>query len=244
VLKDHQDAYGHEFLDYLQTGKAHEIIEREDGYIDVSGGFAYLAEYRHWHPIERAAMRYARGRVLDVGCGAGRHALYLQEKGLDVLGIDSSPLAIEVCRQRGLRCAEVRSISQVSTRLGTFDTVLMMGNNFGLFGSFMRARKLLARLGKATSKRGRIVASSMDPYGTEAPEHLVYQAENRARGRMSGQIRLRARYKKYVTPWFDYLLVSQDEMHGILDGTGWVVNKYLDSNGAAGYIAIIDKKIA
>ncbi len=61
---------------------------------------------------------------------------------------------------------------------------------------------------------------------------------------MSGQIRLRARYKKYVTPWFDYLLVSKDEMEDILDGTGWVVRKYLDTEGAAGYIAVMDKKKA
>ena len=83
-MRDHQDAFGHELYDYLKSGgegrRMAEIVERDDGYIDVSGGpQMYFSEYRHWPPHQRRAMRYARGRVLDIGSGAGRHALYLQE---------------------------------------------------------------------------------------------------------------------------------------------------------------------
>jgi len=186
-------------------------------------------------------MRYATGRVLDIGSGAGRHLLYLQGKGLDVLGIDNSPLAIEVCRLRGIKNAEVISINQISSKLGIFDTVLMMGNNFGLFGSFEGARRLLKRLSRITSKNSRIIAVSNDVYDTENPDHLSYQKLNRNRGRMAGQIKLRVRYKKYVTPWLDYLLVSKEEMENILDGTDWKVNRFIDSEGSV-YAVIIDKK--
>lgn len=57
---------------------------------------------------------------------------------------------------------------------------------------------------------------------------------------MSGQLRLRVRYKKYATPWFDYLLVSKDEMQNVLDGTGWQVKSFLDSDDPM-YVAIIEK---
>ena len=140
-------------------------------------------------------MRYVRGRVLDIGCGAGRHSLCLQEKGHDVVGIDNSPLAIEVCKKRGLKDARLLSLSQIDPSLGVFDTVIMLGNNFGLFGSADRAKRLLRRFHKMTSNKGRIVATSFDPYKTEDPDHLAYQAANRAKGRMPGQIRLRLRYK-------------------------------------------------
>lgn len=242
MLNDHQDAFGHEMYDYFKDGTGFELIERDDGYLDSSGGAkAYFSEYRDWHPVEKKAMRYARGRVLDIGSGAGRHSLYLQEKGHDVLAIDNSPLAIEVCRLRGLRNAKVTAITQVNSKLGVFDTILMMGNNFGLFGSFEGARRLLKKFSKITSKNGRIIANSNDPYKTGTPEHLSYHEFNRKRGRMAGQIRLRVRYKKYATPWFDYLLVSREEMESILDGTDWGVTKYLDSESSP-YIAIIDKK--
>ena len=58
---------------------------------------------------------------------------------------------------------------------------------------------------------------------------------------MSGQLRIRVRYKKYVTPWFDYLIVSKDEMEDILEGTGWRVKNFLDSNSSA-YISVIEKE--
>lgn len=242
MLKDYQDAFGHGIHDYFKDkGGEGEIVERDDGYIDVSGGpKAYFTEYKDWAPMERKAMRYARGRVLDIGSGAARHSLYLQGKGLEVLGIDNSPLAIEVCKLRGLRNAKVVPISQISSKLGVFDTVLMLGNNFGLFGSFEGARRLLKKLSRITSENGRIIASTNDVYKTDNPVHLSYHEFNRKRGRMAGQLRLRVRYQKYATPWFDYLIVSKEEMENILEGTGWEINKVIDSDGTM-YIAIIDK---
>lgn len=57
---------------------------------------------------------------------------------------------------------------------------------------------------------------------------------------MSGQIRLRVRYRTYCTPWFDYLMVSKAEMEGILEGSGWAVKEYLDSPGSS-YVAVIER---
>lgn len=246
MLTDKQDAYGHAVYDYFHSERGHrhifEIEEREDGYIDTSGGPAvYFWQYREWPLCERKALRYVRGRVLDIGCGAGRHALYLQEKGLDILGIDNSPLAIKVCKQRGLRNAEPLSINQISASLGVFNTILMMGNNFGLFGSFEGAKRLLKKFSRITSDNGRIIAASNDIYKTKNPDHLNYHQYNRKRGRMAGQIRFKVRYQKYATPYFDYLMVSKDEMKNILEGTDWRVDKFIDSEGSM-YMAILDKK--
>jgi len=240
--KDYQDAFGHEMYDYYQGKGGFEVIERDDGYIDISGGpEAYFTEPEDWHPHEREAMKYAKGRVLDIGCGAGRHSLYLQDIGFEVQGIDLSPLAIEVCRLRGLKDPKVMSISQINTRLGKFDTIMMLGNNFGLFGGYKRAKSLLRKLHRITNKNARIIAESNDLYETDNPFHLEYHDFNRKRGRMAGQIRLRVRYKKYISQWFDYLLVSKAEMEEILSNTGWEIEKYIDSEGSA-YIAIIHRK--
>jgi len=241
MLNDRQDALGHFFYDYFTKKTGQDIIERNDGYIDTDmGATFYFGEYKNWATAERKAMKFARGRVLDIGCGAGRHSLYLQTKGLDVVGIDISPLAVEVCKLRGLRNTQVVPINQLSSSLGIFDTVLMLGNNFGLFGSFKGAKRLLKRIDKITSDNARVIAGSNDIYRTKDTAHLAYQESNRKRGRMSGQIRLRVRYEQYASPWFDYLMVSKDEMKNILDGTGWKVTKFIESSGSS-YIAIIDK---
>ena len=183
-------------------------------------------------------MRYVRGRVLDVGCGAGRVALHLQERGHDVVAIDVSPKAVEVARRRGVRDTRVMAFTEVSSRLGMFDTVVMMGNNFGLFARERRARHMLRRL---RGMAGRIVATSNDPYQTDNPGHRAYHARNRARGRMSGELRLRVRNGPYASPWFDYLIVSPDEMHGLVKGTGWRVRRVIRQAGSGFYTAVIDR---
>ena len=241
-MKDEQDAFGHEIHDHFEGKGGFEVVERDDGYIDANaGGKTYFSEHKDWSPSVKRAMRYVKGKVLDIGCGAGRHSLYLQGQGFDVLGIDNSPLALKVCRARGLKKAKVTSITEVTSKLGTFDTILMMGNNFGLFGGLKRARWLLRRFHKMTSDNARIIAQSRDPYDTTEPFHLEYHELNRKTGRMPGQLRIRIRYKKYATQWFDYLLVSRDEMQQVLEGTGWQVRRFLDRAGSA-YVAIIEKQ--
>jgi cyclopropane fatty-acyl-phospholipid synthase-like methyltransferase len=231
-------------LDFHQGKAVIEIIERDDGLVTASPNnpLGYFANFPDWPTQQQEAMGYVRGRTLDVGCGAGRVCLYLQEQGHPVTGIDNSPLALEVSRQRGVRNLSLTSITQVSKRrLGEFDTVLMLGNNFGLFGSPQRARRILRRFDHMTSSQGRIIAESTRVYETDDPIHLSYHEFNRQRGRMPGQLRLRILHRKMKGPWFDYLLVSQDEMQAILQGTGWQVTQFIDSPNGPQYVAIIDK---
>jgi SAM-dependent methyltransferase len=241
MLRDHEDAFGHEILDHHEGKPALEIVERDDGYVSASSGpRLYFAPYEEWWKCESKAMSHVRGRVLDVGYGAGRHALYLQERGHDVLGIDLSPLAVQVSRERGVKDARVLPLSQVGSKLGTFDTILMLGNNFALFGTPGRARRMLRRFHRITLATGRVVAQTRDPYRTSDPDHLEYHERNRRRGRMPGQARIRILYRRYRTPWFDFLMVSQDEMKTLLEGTGWNIERIIDETDGI-YVAILEK---
>ena len=242
MLSDHQDAYGHLVYDYFKKGVGWEVVERDDGLIDPSELLPayYFTPYRNWSDRERRALRLVKGRALDVGCGAGRVALYLQNRGFDVLGIDLSPLAVRVCKLRGLKKVRLLPADKINRLDGKFDTILMFGNNFGLFGSYKRCRAMLKVFYKATSENARIIAESVDPYRTRDPAHLAYQRRNRKMGRMSGQVRIRVRYRTYKTPWFDYLLVSQKEMRHLITGTGWRIEELIKSKEAA-YIAVLGK---
>ena len=244
MLTDNQDAYGHLLSDYHNGKENVEIVEREDGFIDVSrfGPSNYFAQHTDWAEHQKLAIEHAIGRALDIGCGAGRHSLYLQEHGHDVLGTDISPLAIQTCQSRGLKNALVIPITQLSSKIGIFDTILMMGHNFGLVGSYKRAKWLLRRFAAMTTKSAKIIAETMDPYQTTEPGHLAYHQFNRDRERMSGQLRLRIRYRQHTTPWFDYLFVSKVEMEDILEDTAWQVERYIDAANTPTYITIITKR--
>jgi SAM-dependent methyltransferase len=239
-MKSDDDAYGALMLALLDGQGSPEIVERDDGFIEAgSYNQVYMAPFRRWPAHNRRAMRFVRGRALDVGCGAGRVCLHLQERGLEVVGIDISPGAVEVCRKRGVLDARVCRIEDVDASLGVFDTVVMLGNNFGLFASKAKARRLLRRFHGLTSERGRIVAETRDIYQTDDPAHLAYHERNRQRGRMGGQIRMRVRHRQLKTPWFDYLMVSRDELEDLLAGTGWHLARTLDSGDL--YVAVIEK---
>jgi SAM-dependent methyltransferase len=238
-----KDAYGQLILAHLEGKPSYEIVERDDGSVGPSGGApTYFAEYKNWPEWQKRAIKFAKGRVLDVGAGAGRVSLYLQKRGCKVTAIDNSPLAIQVCRKRGVKDARVISIGDVG-KIGanTFDTVVMYGNNFGLFGSRARAKRLLKILHTTTAPNAVIIAESNDPYKTSDPAHLAYQKRNRKRGRMSGQLRIRIRFRESIGGWFDYLLVSRKEMQEILKGTGWKVAEFFDS-GKSIYVAVIAKE--
>jgi SAM-dependent methyltransferase len=243
-LKDREDAYGRSVWDHFRGLPSHETIERSDGYIDpseVAPGI-YFAPYKDWPAIEKRAIRYAKGRVLDVGVGAGRVSIYLQDKRkLDVLGIDLSPLAIRVSRARGLRKAKQVPFEGFRAPPGSFETVVMFGNNFGLFGSRSRAKRLLRRLSTMTTPEAVLLGESLNPYETDNPDHLGYQKMNRRRGRMSGQVRIRARYKNFVGRWFDYLLVSPEEMRELAEGTGWEVQRIIQDKGSPLYVGVLKK---
>ena len=108
-------------------------------------------------------------------------------------------------RARGVRKTRLLAFEDVDFAPRSFDTVVMYGNNFGLFANRRQAKRLLRKLHAMTTAAGRIVCSSVDPHRTDDPDHLRYQRWNRARGRMPGQVRIRARYRAFVGEWFGYL---------------------------------------
>ena len=237
------DGYGELlFASVEQPDELLEIVEREDGFIMASryGPKAYSAPYRNWPSRNRRALRFARGRILDVGAGAGRVSLHFQEKGHEVVAIDASAGAVEVCRRRGVRDARLCRIEDVDESLGVFDTVVMYGNNLGLLSSKTKAPRILRRLHRITSDRARILGECLDPYEGAAPEHLAYHEHNRRRGRMGGQIRIRIRYRDLATPWFEYLFLSEAELRELLQGTGWRVARMIQDDTPV-YVAVIEK---
>jgi SAM-dependent methyltransferase len=227
--------------DALGGGSPILVVERDDGYVEVDPAAVrrYFSSIAAWPPSQRAAMAHMAGRVLDVGCGAGRVALHAQEEGHEVVAIDSSPLAVQVARSRGVRDVRQMAFEDLDSSIGTIDTVVMLDAGFGLFGSAARARNMLARLHELTSTNGRIVAEVLDPYRTQNAIHLAYQAINRRRGLMPGHTRMRIRYRACATPWFDWLFASRAEVESIVEDTGWRLAK--GQSHSALFTAVLDR---
>lgn len=239
VLTPEEDAFGHLLSDLLAGRHVVEVVERDDGCVFTGEPDVFLAPFRSWWSQERRAMRFVRGRVLDFGCGAGRVGLHLQSRGREVVGIDVSPLAVEIARQRGLRDVRLGTLDSAVRAGERFDTILLLGNNLGLLGGERPGRRLLRKLARVATDRGRILAGSYDPYDGASELARRYQARSRARGKMGGVERLRVRYRQFATPWYDVLFASREEVVRLVEGTGWVARRFVDDG--AGYVAVLER---
>jgi len=241
-METSRDVFGRALLDWARGGTTPEVLERDDGFTQEGAGpDVYLSPFRRWPTAERRSVRHLRGRVLDVGCGAGRVALELQHRGVEVVGLDSSPLAVRAANLRGVNDVWCSPIEDVMSEVGSFDALVMFGNNFGIFGTPRRARRLLTALAKTAHHRTRIFAESTNPYSGGAPGFdRTYYRRNKERGVAPGQSRLRFRYENAVGPWFNWLYVSRSDMRSLLRGTGWHQTRVLGGGPGEPYVAVLE----
>ena len=156
-----KDLFGKAILDY-QTNNSPEDLITETSISEADEmSVAYLfRSYAEMPKLEQKALQLANGKVLDVGCGAGSHALYLQEKGFDVTAIDISANAIKACELRGLKNAKVQDIMQLEG--DKFDTILLLMNGAGMCGKLKNIPNFLQKLKALLTDEGQILVDSSD----------------------------------------------------------------------------------
>jgi SAM-dependent methyltransferase len=156
-----KDLFGQAILDY-QTQNTPEDLVTETNISEADEmSVAYLFRtYQDMPKIEKKALQLAKGKILDVGCGAGSHSLYLQQKGFDVTAIDISPNAIKACQLRGVKDARVQHFLELENE--PFDTILLLMNGTGIFGTLAETTKYLQKLKSLLTPNGQILIDSSD----------------------------------------------------------------------------------
>ncbi|MEM9647539.1 MAG: class I SAM-dependent methyltransferase [Bacteroidota bacterium] len=155
------DVFGKALLDYYSNDYSEDIKTfsslNEEDVIPLPYLFR---NYDQMPVLEQKALELTRGTILDIGCGAGGHALYLQEKGLAVTALDQSEGAIQVCRERGV-INTVQSLI-LDYRKDKFDTLLLLMNGIGLAGRLVDLTVFLNHLKKLLKPDGQILLDSSD----------------------------------------------------------------------------------
>lgn len=224
------DAFGKAFLDFYSGRETELVFERNDGYSDPSDVLVYFREYGEFPDYEKRVLSYVKGKVLDIGCGAGRHSLWLQGRGLDVTSFDSSPRVMELCRLRGVGQPILGSVQNLPFKESTFDTIVLLGNGFGLAGRLEDTCLFLRRLHEVTKDDGLVLADSKNYLLTREEAHLRYHEMNRDNGRPAGEVTIRAKCGSEVSSWFHLLMVTPKEMENICEKTGWCVEEFFEYN--------------
>lgn len=123
-------------------------------------GSTMFREFETMSKVEKCAIEACRGRVLDVGAGAGCHSLTLQSRNFDVDAIDISPGCVEVMRRRGVKNSYQRNILAPSTC--RYDTLLMLMNGIGISGSLHGLNLFIQQLDSLLAPGGQLLADSTD----------------------------------------------------------------------------------
>ncbi len=226
---------------FYTTGNAQLRIEREDGYSNIEDLGWYVTAFPQFPAFEKQALKFARGRVLDAGCAAGRHSLYLQKRGMSVTAVDVSLKMVELARARGVRDVRVANICQrLPFQNGEFDTVILFGNNLGLGGTEMRFRNMLRELHRVTTAHGTILATTRQPNPLH-PTHRAYLQKNIARGRAPGQMRFRLLFNRKRGAWFDLLLLAPTDLMRLAFQEGWQLTNLFTTHPEQGYAVVMEK---
>ena len=163
--------------------------------------------YEDMPEIERKAIDMAKGRILDVGAGAGCHSLVLQERGMDVTAIDISPLSVETMKERGVE----KVIEQdFFTLEGQFDSILMLMNGIGIVGTLERMPEFFRQLDKILAPEGQLLCDSSDiSYVFEDEEGLIDIPNEMD---YYGEHSFRMQYKDTIGEPFDWLYIDEDTL--------------------------------
>ncbi|MEA2516628.1 MAG: hypothetical protein QOG16_466 [Actinomycetota bacterium] len=106
-------------------------------------------------------------RLLDVGCGPGRHAVALALQGWDVTGIDISQSFLDIAAEEARRAGVGMSLFQVDARRMPFDdefacVISICQGGFGLMGK--DDDLVLRRIAEATAPAGTVVLTAFSAY--------------------------------------------------------------------------------
>lgn len=222
-----KDLFGQAILDY-QTQNAPEDLITETSISEADEmSVAYLFRtYREMPKIEKKALQLAKGKILDVGCGAGSHSLYLQQKGFEVTAIDISPKAIQTCQLRGVKDARIQHLLELENE--QFDTILLLMNGTGIFGTLAETSKYLQKLKSLLTPNGQILIDSSDIiYMFDQDEDGAYIVP--ADG-YYGELTFNVSYKGQTEDTFPWLYLDYNTLQNAAHANGLQCELLLEGN--------------
>lgn len=177
--------------------------------MDVS---VYFRDWSKMPEMEKIALQECGTKVLDIGAGAGSHALELQRRGKDVTALDISPLNVEVIKARGVRQAIAGDIFSFSK--GQYDTLLLLMNGIGLASNLDGLRKFLQHVKCLLLPGGQLIFDSSDVA-------YMYEDEPMPKDGYYGEITCRYGYKRLKTDWFSWLYIDFGTLRKTAAEEGW-----------------------
>ncbi|WGK65060.1 class I SAM-dependent methyltransferase [Croceiramulus getboli] len=216
------DILGTALLDYYEGRYSEDITVHsniaEDDVLPLPHLFRSFEEMP---VLEQQALKLCKGHVLDIGCGAGSHALYLQKQKFKVTALDASPGAVQVAQMRGV--IDARQQSLLDFKGETFDTLLLLMNGTGIFESTAKISEYLAHLHRLTAPHGQVLIDS---------SNIAYMFEDEDGGYWMdmnadyyGEVEFQLSYQGKSGAPFDWLYLDYDRLSAFAKANHWTCER-------------------
>ncbi len=208
-----EDVFGKALLDYQNGNYSEDIFTYSSLDEEDVMPLPYLfRNFKTMPLLEQKALALCKGKVLDIGCGAGSHSLHLQQKGFDVTALDTSAGAIETCKFRGIKNTLHTDISAFEAE--KFDTLLLLMNGIGIVGNLKLLNNFLDHLKSFLKPGGQILLDSsdiiymfIDDEDSESQESFEFDPEN-----YYGEVTFTMKYKGKESNSFHWLYLDFDTL--------------------------------
>ena len=185
------------------------VMETDVGGAEEVPAALFFRSPEEMGPVERSALELASGRVLDLGAGAGAHAVPLSRRGLEVTAVEVLASGRAAMREAGVGDVRDGGLEGVGAE-ERFDTVLVLMNGLGLAGTLSALPGFLQRLAALLDPGGRILADSTDPRGWD----------DEGDGRYPGEVHMRLRCGTLSGPPFPFLFVHEEAVRAAAQEVG------------------------
>lgn len=215
------DPIGRAIADYFEKGEAPDIRFNTNYTVgETMAPSVFFRNEEELPEIEAMALGLCTGKVLDVGAAAGRHALALQNRGLEVVALEQSKISAEVMQQRGVKnvvCVDVFNFNEKG-----FDTIIILMNGAGIGQTIKGMKTLLLHLKTLLNPNGQMLMDSSDiRYLFEEDDGSVWI--DIASRTYIGEMEYELTYKNDFTR-FKWLFIDYDTLSDIAREAGLISN--------------------
>ncbi len=223
-----KDIFGQAILDFHNNKYPENIIVQSPDFKDDNIPISYLfRNFDNMPKIEQKALELSYGKTLDVGCGAGCHSLYLQNKrNLDVKAIDISQGAINVCKQRGIKNSAVQNVFDLENE--KFDSILFLMNGSGIIGKLNYIDRFFMHIKKLLKPNGQVLIDSSDISYLFIDDDGGFWVD--AALGYYGEIQYKLKYKDIESDWFDWLYIDYNTLQNAANANGFHCELILEGN--------------
>lgn len=208
------DVLGQAIYDYYHNRSAGRLWihntygKKEEMPVDI-----YFRNEKEMPELELLALAKCRGKILDIGAGAGSHALALQRMNKEVTALEISEKACDVMKQRGVQQVICGDVFGWQTQ-APFDTLLLLMNGIGLCGTINGLTKFLEQATRLLMPDGQLLFDSSDIA-------YLYKGKLPQTGPYYGELTYQYQYGRQKTAPFQWLYIDRQTLTLTAAAAGW-----------------------